>query len=448
MYRFYIFFLLVFVSAQGFTQQNDNFRVIGRVPNPSDNRLYQLQVGFFRNIQLAENVIHRLADENIVPSFETDGDYTRVVINDLRADEVPSYLSRIRSAGIPAVFIRLNGGIGVSSVPPPPPVSDAVLPARSLTEIANRTIRTGETINLTDSIGNRNVEYWMNSSPSVIRTDNSGNVTGMEVGNGFISINNREYIAIAVVPREDFFVVPETMSSLLPPESNAGHPSTTLLTEYTTEPTFRLSYRFVNQNEHRGASGTNGGIDIMARGPNYEWLWTTYQQGGWFYDLNGVKRVMIDGFQRDASNGVELSIKPEFVYNRGVPYLQLRHILYNPNNFSVTGQRFGATADVMIHNNDRADLIYTEYGAYMADSSANPTLELMFIGTSGEGITPVDTLWLGGYSGGRHLDEIYTNRRENVRDTDSAIAFSYQNIDLGPRESREFIIRFTLARSE
>jgi hypothetical protein len=278
--------------------------------------------------------------------------------------------------------------------------------------------------------------------------DSEGNITGLRIGNGYISINENEYIFVAIVPVEDFYLVPESEVSMLPENSRSANASTRNLNEYRTEPTGRLSYRFSNKGEARGASGGNGGIDIIARGPNYEWLWTTYYQGGWFYDLNGIKREMVNGYQKDPRNGVELFVKPEFVYEDGVPYLQLRHILRNPGNSVVTGQKFGASADVMIHRNDDATLVHTDYGAYMTDSSSNPSLELMFVCESGSGITPVDTLWLGTYGGGAHLEHIYDDRRSDVRNADSAMGFSYQNIDLAHGGIKEFIVRFTLARTE
>jgi hypothetical protein len=100
----------------------------------------------------------------------------------------------------------------------------------------------------------------------------------------------------------------------------------------------------------------------------------------------------------------------------------------------------------MIHNNDYASLIYTDYGAYMADSQVNPTLELMFIGTSGNDITPVDTLWLGAWNRGMHVENIHNDHRVDVHGIDSAIAFSFRDISLAPGERKEFIVRFTLAR--
>jgi hypothetical protein len=268
------------------------------------------------------------------------------------------------------------------------------------------------------------------------------------MGSGFVRINENEYISIGVVPAEAFYVVPESQAVLLPSNSRPGNNALGDVTEYRTEPTFRLAYRFNNKGEEKGASGRNGGIDILARGEHYKWLWTTYCQGGWFYDLNGIKREMVNGYQKDERSGVALTVKPEFVYDEGVPFLQLRHIVHNTNNSPVTGQRFGASADVMIHENDFASLLYKPYGAYMTDSETDPAIELLFIGLSGNGITPVDTLWLGTWNDGTHIDYIYDDRRTDVTGHDTAIGFSYNHIDLAAGETREFIVRFTLVRRE
>jgi len=327
------------------------------------------------------------------------------------------------------------------------PQGVTALSAANLTEIGFRTLRTGESASLADLTVNRNFASWINSSPSCVNIDSFGNATALDIGNAYIQINNFEYISVIVVPKEDYYIVPESQKLLLP-ETNTGRSFIENMYEYKTEPTFRLAYRFNNKDEQKGASGPSGGIDILARGDNYEWLWTTYFQGGWFYDLNGKQREMINGFQKDAANGVELTIVPEFIYDTGVLYLQLRHQLFNPNNFSVRGQKFGASADVMIHNNDHASLVLASFGVYMADDDFSPALEFLLICLEGEGITPVSALWLGTYGIGDHLDFVYADRRVDVYGEDSAVCFSYQNIDLAPHETKEFIIRFTAIRHE
>jgi hypothetical protein len=330
---------------------------------------------------------------------------------------------------------------------PVTPVSSVALPDAGLAEIGYCAIKVGETRNLAEMASGKNIQNWTSSTPSSVTVDADGNITGVSTGNAFIKINETEYIAVAVVPSDSFYVVAESQAALLPPDSVSSN-ETENLAEYRTEPTFRLAYRFNNKGEIKGASGANGGIDILGRGKNYEWLWTSFFQGGWFYDLNGTMREMTNGYQKDKNNGVELTLKPEFVYDNGVPYLQIRHFLHNPNKTAVTGQKFGASADIMMHQNDHAPLLYKPYGAYITDSETNPSIEIMFVGAEADGVTPVDTLWLGKWDGGEHVSHIYDDSRADVSDVDSAIGFSYQNIDLGTNETKEFIIRFTLSRSE
>jgi len=444
MKRLCVFMLMFLPSTLCFTQQNTGIRVIGRIPDATDGRLYQIQVGAFRLVENASSAINKLKAASLNPSSEKYQNLTRVMIKGVCAPDVPSYIERIRRAGFSEVFIKIDP----ASVPAGQlPVSTAALPSEALHEIAYRSIKVGETKSLVDLVTDKNVTLWKSSTPSTISVNSSGVITGLKIGNGFISINETEYISIVVVPAEDFYILPASQAAMLPQDSQKRSSSRNL-TEYQTEPTFRLAYRFANKGESRGASGGNGGVDILGRGPNYEWLWTTYGQGGWFYDLNGKRREMVNGYQKDPNNGVELTVKPEFVYDKGTPYLQLRHILCNPGNSAVSGQKFGASADVMIHRNDSAPLLHKPYGAYMTDSETSPSLELMFVCESGDGIYPVDTLWLGRWGGGEHLNNIYNDNRSEVRNVDSAIGFSYQNIDLAPGQTKEFIVRFTLARTE
>jgi hypothetical protein len=444
MKRLFIFIYLFSLSILCFAQ-NTGIKVTGRIPDTTDNRLYQIQVGAYRIIQNAENSFEKLRRASLNPSYEKYMDLTRVLIRGIKASDIPAYIERIKRAGFGEAYIKTDiGGVVTARLP----ASTATQPSRTLHEIGYRSVKVGEAKSLADIVTDKNVTSWISSTSSTVNVDSKGVITGLNIGNGYIIINETEYISVAVVPAENFYLLPESQTAFLPQNSRTSAPSTESITEYRTEPTFRLAYRFNNKGEKKGASGSNGGIDILARGTNYEWLWTTYRQGGWFYDLNGIKHEMINGFQKDTDNGVELTVKPEFVYENGIPYLQLRNILYNPGNITVTEQRFGASADVMIHKNDYAPLLHTSYGAYMTDSETDPSLELMFVCESGDGINPVDTLWLGMYENGMHLIYIYDDDRLEIWDADSAICFSYQNIDLAPRQKKEFIVRFTLARIE
>jgi len=436
---------MLFVPALCFSQQDSSFKVVGVSPKAGTTELFQLQVGAFRVRQNAERAFALLEAASLRPVYEEYGELTRVMIAGVYADNVSFYLEKLKSLGFSEVMIRRDSDSnGAGNVP----AGTVTLPSVSQTEIGYRSVKTGETKNIADLAAGRTITQWSSSDPATVSVTSDGDITGLRIGSAYVQINDTEYIAVVSVPAETFFIVPESMTVMVPEGISAEADPIGNMSEYRTEPTFRLAFRFNNKGESKGASGENGGIDIIARGENYEWVWTTFFQGGWYYDLNGTKRDMIDGCQKDRDNGVELTVQPEFVYDAGVPYLQLRHKLHNPGAAAVYNQRFGASADVMIHANDYAPLIHTPYGVYMADAETEPSLELMFICEAGNGIVPVDTLWLGTWSDGAHVEHIYDDSRTNVTDADSALCFSYQNITLEAGETKEFVTRFTVARTE
>ncbi|MCL2608972.1 MAG: SPOR domain-containing protein [Treponema sp.] len=463
-HRFPIFFLVLCVS--GLCHANDMpAGIVGNIPAPDDDRFYRIQVGAFRYASNAAKAFEALSAGGLAATFENTGNLVRVLVPDIPAADVPATLVTLRRLGFDSVWIRRGEPSLLAASPPLPPppaippqepdpgppvpplpadIAELVLPPPEAREIGHRTVRVGETASLSSLAEDFDAPSWTSSVPEILAVDPEGNITGLAIGNAFVEVSGTEFIAVAVVPSESFFVVSADKTVLLPPESrvqgNGSDPS-----GYRTEPTFRLAYKFRNSGETYGASGGNGGIDILARAANFEWVWTTFGRGGWFYSLNGVMHEMVDGFQRDEETGVELTLLPEFVYEEGTPFLQLRHVLRNPGKAAVTGQKFGASADVMIANNDNASLMLTPEGARMTDPGSS--MELSFIGLQGTGITPVDTLWLGTWAGGLHLDYVYSDMRNDVLRQDSAMAFSFQNIDLEPGGEKEFVVRFTLTRT-
>jgi hypothetical protein len=282
--------------------------------------------------------------------------------------------------------------------------------------------------------------------------DQTGKVAGIRNGSALITARyngNSKTVDVAVVPTYDFYDVPETDVSKVSYTENTT-PETRNLIEYNTEPTYRLAYRFKNPNENHGASGRNGGIDILGKGRGNRWMWTSYYQGGFLYDLNGVQGAMTNGVQ-SGDNGVRLTVAPSFVYDEGVAYLQLTHKLENTSSVTVRGQRFGASSDVMIDNNDHAPLTINSYGVLMTDAqdSEIANLNLRFICKTGNNISPASTVWIGNWGGGEHRQHIYDNgvSRDYRIGVDSAMAFSYSDITLDAGEVKYYIVRFTLARN-
>jgi hypothetical protein len=296
MYRSFVLVILLFVSLPGFAQQNSGIKVIGKIPDASDSTLYQIQVGAFGNIQNAEKAHKRLADASLNPAYEKYLNLTLVIIKGVRAGDMPTVIERVRRVGFTEVYIKIDTGLpapppfGNITIKDPPtpvdkavtvsltpdkavtasltPISTALIPSMVLKEIAYRSVKVGETKSLADIVIDKNVMSWISSTPSVVSVDSNGNITGLQIGNGYIIINYNEYISVVVVPTESFYLVSDSDVAMLPKDSKTSNTATSDLDEYRTEPTFRLAYRFNNKGERKGASGVNGGIDILGRGPD------------------------------------------------------------------------------------------------------------------------------------------------------------------------------------
>jgi hypothetical protein len=124
----------------------------------------------------------------------------------------------------------------------------------------------------------------------------------------------------------------------------------------------------------------------------------------------------------------------------------LAHILKNTGSTAVTEQKFGAAADIIFNGYDSAPLILTSHGIQLTDSGSN--LVLTFYAKAGTAVTPVDTLWIGRYSGNSngssYTAHVYDNGSGNYS-TGDAIAFSWQHIDLEPGESKVYMVRMAVA---
>ncbi|GHT87526.1 hypothetical protein FACS1894137_14940 [Spirochaetia bacterium] len=287
-------------------------------------------------------------------------------------------------------------------------------------------------------------------NPDIATVNATGLVHAVLWGNARIQVtygSTTVIVNVFVVPPQAFYAVPSNrVVSLTYDGHSLNRPSD--FADYQTEPTYRLAWNWRNPTMQHGASGINGGIDLIGKTKADRWGMTTYEYGGWFYDLNGVRHQMTNGVQT-ASNGVTLTLAPSFVYDNGVSYLQITHKLKNTSAVTVTGQKFGASADVMMADNDYAPLNYLPYGALMTDSHGAgdpPKVKLRLVSQNLEGITNTDTLWLGAWDSGNHLQHIYDDVRNDVSGIDSAMAFSYQNIALNPGEEKECVVRFTLAK--
>jgi hypothetical protein len=290
---------------------------------------------------------------------------------------------------------------------------------------------------------------------------------GLKLGNARIKVTvgaRSATVTVAVAPDQTYYALPAAqevrIGGVTSRNWRAQWYASSLPADFDnfkTEPTYRLAWNWRNPGQNFGASGTPCGLDILGYyvdpgiSTQQQWVRTSFGFGGWFYDLNGTTNAMEDGVQTGA-NGVKLELAPSFVYDNGVPYIQIIHKLTNTSGVAVGGQKFGASMDAMMFNRDDAALTALPYGALMTNGYTSsgipyaPTIKLRLVCQNMAGVNDVDTLWLGEWASGGHRTHIYEDQRGEVTDEDSALSFSYQNIDLAAGQTKEFTVRFTLAQ--
>ena len=169
------------------------------------------------------------------------------------------------------------------------------------------------------------------------------------------------------------------------------------------------------------------------------WKSTTYRNAGWGYRINNtIANLNSSGIAKVGD--LQLQVKPILAYEEGVPFVMFVHILKNTGTTALTGQKFGSGTDIQIAGNDNAPVTVTSSGANLIDNTTKMIFALNCL--KGEGVTPVDTLWIGNYSAGV-MSNAYNNKRVDLTNTDSAIAYSWQNISLEPGETKAFVVRLT-----
>jgi len=112
--RLFLIFNLLFITFFAYSQQNLPARIIGGIPDSSDAKLYQIQVGAYLLESNAENALFNLRDCNFSPVTEKYQNFTRVIIKRIPASQVRNYLANIKLAGFNEVIIREDTNNSIS----------------------------------------------------------------------------------------------------------------------------------------------------------------------------------------------------------------------------------------------------------------------------------------------------------------------------------------------
>jgi hypothetical protein len=103
MKKFFLGFTLLFLSSFCFSQQEITIK--GETPLINSLNFYRIQVGAFIIPENAENVFSRLKNAGLEPSYEDHGDFKRVILAALRAQDIPMIMDKIRTLGFTEVWI-------------------------------------------------------------------------------------------------------------------------------------------------------------------------------------------------------------------------------------------------------------------------------------------------------------------------------------------------------
>jgi rare lipoprotein A len=94
-------------SHTGFSQQIPlTAAVIPGIPPTGTGKHYRLQVGSYKAARYALVAFDKLKNLGLTPAYERYGEYYRVVLSGIKAEEVPSLTERLGSAGFLEILIR------------------------------------------------------------------------------------------------------------------------------------------------------------------------------------------------------------------------------------------------------------------------------------------------------------------------------------------------------
>jgi cell division septation protein DedD len=80
--------------------------VIPPISNIKKGKTYRLQLGSYSNAAIAQNCFDRIKNAGFSPAIERFGSLYRVVIPNVKSDDIQSYIQRLENAGFTEAWLR------------------------------------------------------------------------------------------------------------------------------------------------------------------------------------------------------------------------------------------------------------------------------------------------------------------------------------------------------
>ena len=274
-----------------------------------------------------------------------------------------------------------------------------------------------------------------------IATIKNGIITGLKQGNTTAKAGDKTVEANIVVIQSAYpfsIIDPDDLIKLTEADSATYK-------DYITDATGKIAYKYTTEG-HSSFTGLPEGVgkwDIIGKKGD-EWYSSTYNNAGWGWKINNtVVSLSSEGIAKVGD--LKLQVAPFIVYSKGNPYIMLLQLLTNTGTTDLTGQKFGSGTDIEIAGNKEAPVYTRTAGASLVDNNTNMIFSLNCL--TGDVVTPVDTLWIGKYSS-CVMSNVYEDNQYGCTNTDSAMAYSWQNIDLAAGETKVFAVRLSLSEDE
>jgi rare lipoprotein A len=84
--------------------------ILPALPSTGTDKRYRIQVGSYKVARNAVNTFDRLKSVDLSPAYEKNGDYYRVVLAGINADDVPDIAEKLARAGFVEALIREEPG--------------------------------------------------------------------------------------------------------------------------------------------------------------------------------------------------------------------------------------------------------------------------------------------------------------------------------------------------
>ncbi|MDR2759641.1 MAG: septal ring lytic transglycosylase RlpA family protein [Spirochaetaceae bacterium] len=81
-------------------------KIIPSLPPTGTGKRYRLQVGSYKGARYALDAFEKLKNLGLIPAYERYGEFYRVVLSGIRAEEIPSLAEQLGTAGFLEVLVR------------------------------------------------------------------------------------------------------------------------------------------------------------------------------------------------------------------------------------------------------------------------------------------------------------------------------------------------------